>query len=183
MLKTMWQEIQEGRKASIYFKEKYNEEIKEECECECEDECECEGNLEYGAVYHDFISQDADFEDACDLLDISLVKIMPITPTSIFSNMGYTSFYCLFDSENYALVPCIDEENRHGCDCDETFINFNDMVLVDKEDLDVCDECEIVLPKECLINIDPNWRNKDLKEEYRDFDGMVCGDCFEKFKA
>lgn len=45
-----------------------------------------------------------------------------------------------------------------------------------------CDICEKEFYQEDLINIDPNfmfWEEfHNLKMEYREFDGMVCEDCY-----
>jgi len=48
---------------------------------------------------------------------------------------------------------------------------------------DICDECEKAVNREDLINLDPGEIESDqLKDEYKNFDGMVCKDCFEKME-
>jgi hypothetical protein len=43
-----------------------------------------------------------------------------------------------------------------------------------------CDLCKVEKKQEDLVNIDPAITEDvdDLKEEYKNFDGMVCPDCY-----
>lgn len=44
--------------------------------------------------------------------------------------------------------------------------------------LDQCNQCNTVMGKEDLTNIDPGANESLVKAEYADFDGMLCDDCF-----
>lgn len=53
-------------------------------------------------------------------------------------------------------------------------------MLIDDRNMTYCDHCNREFFQDNLINIDPaiTPETNDLKKEYKNFDGMVCGECY-----
>ena len=93
-------------------------------------------------------------------------------------NFDYSKKYAIVsDGDLIALVPRHESNNVIVYD-------FNNMILLEKDVTDICDNCNKVLPKYLLLNFYPelNHELNDLKDEYIDFDGMFCCECYSSFK-
>lgn len=142
--------------------------------------------VEIGAVIDDRISLDQDLEDFLISVNFSMNGIVKKNDktyayTSV-DGMEDSDYIFLYDGQNGCYVPFTDLPNRHDEDLgDETFIDFNKCILLDKEILDKCDDCGKVVPRDLLFNLNPE-NNEDLKEEHQEHDGMVCEYCYNKMK-
>lgn len=97
--------------------------------------------------------------------------------TSI-KNFDYSEMYVVMsDGDSIALVP------RHKSNTAIVY-NFNNMILLEDNVTDICDNCKEILPKDLLLNFYPelNHELNDLKDEYIDYDGMFCCKCYSSFK-
>lgn len=141
-------------------------------EMESDDIC-----LEFGAVYDDAISYDCDFEELMQLLKVKFVQIIENGKDLGFK---YNNYIYLYDGETQVLVPFVDEKNRHDEDLpDETFVFFNKIIEITADKYLICDECGRLFLRDSLINLDPvNERGNEFKEEYKGYDSMICGECY-----
>jgi hypothetical protein len=145
--------------------------------------------VEIGALGDDKITYDDDLDTFLGSINCSINSEVneddgTYAHTSV-EGMEKGNYLFIHDGENGCYVSFVDMPNRHGKNLgDETFVDFNKCFLVDKEILDKCDDCGRIVPKDILINLTPENNDDldDLKEEYRDKDGMVCNCCYYHMK-
>lgn len=90
-------------------------------------------------------------------------------------DFDYQKEYLFLGEDNCAvLVPML------RCDYDIKY-DFNNIIVIDSDCLDKCDNCGKLAIKDILININPENTSelKDLNESFTDFDGFLCSDCYE----
>lgn len=143
-------------------------------------------NLETNAVHEGYISYDGDLEEILNY-ELNVVRITFIEKndmTYFYTSMKEINkddeFMFIADRETNILAPMIKEPNRHGYNLkDEIFLSFEEILEVPNDIMDSCDICKAPLPRDILINIDPANNIGDIKEEYEDFDGMICERCYQ----
>lgn len=142
-------------------------------------------NLESNAVFEGAISYDSDLEEILyNKLNIfTMISVEPNDQTYLYTSIKEldkeSSYIFMSDNDTNILVPVIDQPNRHGDDLpDETFLFFEDIIEVPNDTMDSCDICKKPIPRDILVNIDPANNIGDIKDEYEDFDGMVCPNCY-----
>lgn len=147
-------------------------------------------NLEANAVFEGAISYDGDLEEILinELNVTGMIFVDKNDKTYIHTSVPGIdkddSFMFISDKETHVLVPMVLKENRHGDDLgDEIFVFFEKLVEVTKEVMDSCDICKKTMPRDILINIYPANNTGDIKDVYKDFDGMVCPDCYNNTLA
>lgn len=80
----------------------------------------------------------------------------------------------LGDRENAVLIPVLREDYNTNYD-------YNNLIIIDTDNLDKCDVCNKASIKDILLSISPEVtaEMEDLKENFEDFDGFMCTDCYE----
>lgn len=134
------------------------------------------------------IYQDSDFDEMLDSLGYSVTgKLMSDDLSYAYAEIDGCSrdldYIIISNEENIFLVPFRDETNRFDESYpDETLYDFEGIVMVPMDKADKCDECLNYNPKAVLINLHPDGNESDenLKLEYKDYDGMVCPNCYKK---
>ena len=91
------------------------------------------------------------------------------------------SEYCLLygEMDTAVIIPIIYFNNK-------IIYDFNNLIPLDITKLEKCDNCFKFGNKDDLdlYNLYPELNDElgDLKEEYIDYDGMICEDCLKTFK-
>lgn len=148
----------------------------------------CKENDIEAEIIDNEIYQDSDFDEMLDALGYSVegeirTEDLSYAHTEIDGCSKDLDYIIISNEENMFLVPFRDEPNRFDEDCvDETLYNFEGMVPVPMDVVDKCDECLKPNPKAVLINLHPEGNEVDnsLKQEYLDYDGLVCPRCYQK---
>lgn len=78
------------------------------------------------------------------------------------------------DRQDAVLIPIIRE------DYDTTY-DYNNLIIIDSDVLDKCDVCNKASIKDILMSISPEITNElgDLNEEFNEFDGFMCIECYK----
>lgn len=123
--------------------------------------------LEYGAVYDDGISYDADFEELLNLLDVKVVNMI-YNGKSL--GLEKDNYVYLYDGKTQVLVPFVDEENRHDEELpDETFVFFNEVIEITSDKYFYCQNCRKLCLTTSLIVLD--------KANEKDGE-LICKSCY-----
>lgn len=139
--------------------------------------------MEHDSILDGYISLDQDLKTFFNSIGVTMNGKRDTTYIHPSIEKMTPEHYCfLYDGQTGCYVEIKYLPNIHDDDLgEETFLNFNNVFLVNPEILDHCDECNIVVPRDVLFNLNPDL-NDDLKEEYRHIDGMVCINCYNKVK-
>lgn len=80
----------------------------------------------------------------------------------------------LGDREDAVLIPVLRE------DCNTNY-DYNNLIIINSDCLDKCDVCNKASIKDILLSISPEITDElgDLNEDFKDFDGFMCTDCYE----